>query len=102
MIYRLREWFKILLNHRAIIEKLQDEKRYIENNAVNIINLVDKEGLSLTITAPLQSFGWLVRLGVVGTPIQGACISQMKIPPLYKIEEIIKQIRDYQKKAGKK
>ena len=102
MIYRLREWFKILLNHRAIIEKLQDEKRYIENNAVNIINLVDKEGLSLTITAPLQSFGWLVRLGVVGTTIQGACISLMKIPPLYKIEEIIKQIRDYQKKAGKK
>ena len=101
-IYRLRAMILTLLYHRSIIEELHDKVRWTENNACDIINLVEREGLRLTITPPQQSFGWIIRLKDEHSPIQGACISQMKIPPISAIERIIKDIKTYKKEQGVK
>lgn len=103
-MYRLREFFRTLFNHRAIIKKLSEEKVWIENNAVDIINLVNKNGVILTIEAPLEMFGWLYRLRKhVGIQmVQAAFISNYKIAPVRKVEKAIEDMADFVKKAAEK
>lgn len=93
-------FFKTLWNHRAIIEKLEEEKKWIEDNAVDIINLVAKNEVSLTIVPPEKMFGYLYRLvKFVGIgKVQAIFKADYKIVPVEKIEEALKKIKNYVKK----
>lgn len=97
------DFFKTLWNHRAIIKRLEEEKVWISTNAFNVINLVNKYGMSLRIEAPDEMFGWLIRLrvGIGKKTLQSSFISERKIPPSRRIEYAIKQMADFAKKARK-
>lgn len=89
---------------RDTIEKLEGEKSWITNNAIDIINLVNKSEVILTIETPDKMFGWLYKLRkYIGTQmVQTAFISNYKITPVKKVERAIKYMAEYVKKEAKK
>ena len=102
-IYRLRGWVRDLFYHRVIIKALEDEVKYTERNARDIINLIGEEHLRMESKPRTAHFGNIITLKQSFGAIQGACYSDSVIPPLYKIEMIVRDIKNYdKKKAGEK
>ena len=98
-VFRLRNFFKTLFNHRAIISYLERKVEYTENNAKDIMNLMWKEKVKVVISDMQKSFGYMVM--VTDGERHGYIKSESKIPAKFYIENIIAMIRDAKAKRGK-
>ena len=100
-MFRLREWFKTLLNHRAIIEKLENKVDWQDRNGMEVINLISEAKLKVRIVPCETSFFHRVELQREKT--YGYFLSAYRTPMLKGVEQSIELMDEHdKKKAGKK
>ena len=97
--FRFKMWWHTLWNHRAIIEKLQDEKRWIEDNAKDIINLLGKENMRMVISNSTKMFAYTIMItnGIANRYMQSGLV----IPPKRYVKNTIGEIKAFIKKGKK-
>ncbi|PKP62217.1 hypothetical protein CVT91_00065 [Candidatus Atribacteria bacterium HGW-Atribacteria-1] len=98
-LYKLREFLEILFRHRTIIRDLERKVEYTEKNAADVINLIGKEKYRMVVSRNEKSFDNTIML--TDTEVNTYIKSELLIPPKYKIEKMIFEMKKFKKKERK-